>query len=317
METTICFVDSTSLLDDPVSLRARFAHDGYAFFAQLLDPAKVRRVRTEVLAALAPLGWLAPGSRPQDALPAAAARREAKGDWFDGYAAIQALESFHALAHDPALLGVARALCASAQLLVHPRKIARVTYPGSEYPTPPHQDFPLIQGAADTFTTWVPLGDCPSTLGGLQVLAGSAAQGLRRMVSRPGAGIIDAGVDTDISEQDTRWAGIDYRAGDVLAFHSFSIHWAPPNRGSTLRLSADYRYQAADAPVSEGSLLPHYHGSIPGWDELTRGWATTAWVDRPETVRLADFRDPFGDLGRPNSAVLAERQAPVTPLQGR
>ena len=40
-------------------------------------------------------------------------------------------------------------------------------------PTPAHQDFPFIQGSARTFTTWIPLGECPRELGGLQVNAGT------------------------------------------------------------------------------------------------------------------------------------------------
>ena len=39
------------------------------------------------------------------------------------------------------------------------------------------------------------------------------------------------------------WASASYRPGDVLVFHSLTVHWAPPNRGERLRLSCDYRYQ--------------------------------------------------------------------------
>ena len=71
------------------------------------------------------------------------------------------------------------------------------------------------------------------------------------------------------------WASASYRPGDVLVFHSLTVHWAPPNRGERLRLSCDYRYQLASDPVVEGSLLPHYWPTIPGWDVLTNGWSTT------------------------------------------
>lgn len=294
------FADSTALLHDPEALRERFLSDGFVFFRRLVEPGQVMAVRHDILQALAPIGWLADGSDPRDAQPAEEVRREGLGDWFVGYTAIQSLESFHALAHDEALVGAIRALVGD-DVLVHPRKIARVTYPGSEYPTPPHQDYPLIQGAADTFTLWMPLGDCAAQLGGLKVLQGSPLLGLRPPVPRPGVGGL--GVDLDIAEDDERWATTDYLAGDVLIIHSFTIHWGPPNRGDRIRLSADYRYQALDAPVVEGSLMPHGYPAIPGWETLTQGWSTTRWVERPDAANVVELRNPFEDLGEPPSAL--------------
>jgi hypothetical protein len=288
--------DSTGVLGDADALTARFRADGYLFFPGLLDSARVDTLRRQILHALSPLGWLAPGSDPDDALPAEEVRREGLGDWWDGYRAIQSLEAFHALGHDDAILRAVAPLL-GGEILAHPRKIARVTYPSSEYPTPPHQDFPLIQGSADTFTVWVPIGTCTVEMGALRVLSGSHRLGLRRAVDRFGVGGV--GVDIELDGDDPRWATVEYRSGDALVFHSLTVHWAPPNCGAQVRLSADYRYQALADPVVEGSLLPHGYPNVPGWDELSRGWTSTRWVDRPAGVALATLGDPRGDLGRP------------------
>ncbi len=298
------FEDSTALLRDAGALRSRFLEDGYVFFRHLLEASKVAAVRADVLAAIEPLGWLAPGSDPKDAMAAREVRREGLGDWFEGYRAIQSVESFHALAHDEGLLAPITALLGTHDVLVHPRKIARVTYPGSEFPTPAHQDFPLIQGSADTFTLWMPLGDCPMSLGGLKVLSGSPLLGLRPTLPREGVGGV--GVDLEVAEDDPRWRSIDYESGDVLIIHSFTVHWGPPNRGDRIRLSVDYRYQALGAPVVEGSLLPHGFPAIPSWEELCAGWSTTRWVARPQDPSIVDRRDPFGDLGSPPSLLWPE-----------
>lgn len=282
---------ATPELGDAEALRRRIRTDGYMFLPGLLDRAKVLDVRRQVLEALAPLGWLAAGSAPADALPAAAVRRAGDEAWWDGYVAIQRLEDWHALAHEPALVGVMRAL-AGGDVLVMPMKIARVTFPSSEHPTPPHQDHYYVRGGADVVTAWVPLGDCPPELGGLEVLAGSHRRGLRTVHQSQGVG----GSEADLAEGEAAgpWLGASYRAGDVLMFHSLLVHRAQPNRGGLLRLSADYRYQAADEPLHPGVLFAHGFGSgrVPGWHALTSGWSTKRWIEAPEWVRLAPWSAP-------------------------
>ncbi len=282
------FRSSNDVLDKPEELRRRFEQDSYLFFRRLIDREKVAALRADILNAIGALGWLDEGTDPLDAVPGPLVRREADENWWEGYAAIQSLYDFHAFPHDETLLSVARAIVGE-RVLVHPRSIARVTYPNSENPTPPHQDFPLIQGASDVLTTWVPLGDITPEFGGLRILSGTHREGLKKV--RPADGV--GGVGVEVDENDPRWLTADYRMGDVLVFHAFSVHWAPANRADRLRLSADYRYQSLDDPVVEGSLLPHGHPATPDWSELTRGWPTTAPVDPPEPLRLVDLQPPF------------------------
>jgi hypothetical protein len=282
------FTDSTDILGDRTALRERINNDSYLFFRGLVDPSRVEAVRSDVLHALQPLGWLAEGSDADAARPGEVIVRDGDDAWWPAYTAVQSLESYHRLAHDPAILGVVRALTGD-EVLVHPRKIARVTFPGSEFPTPAHQDFPLIQGAADTFTVWMPFGSVTPGMGGLRLLRGSHLTGLMDVEPVPGVG----GVGVRIDQEGEGWLSADYHSGDVLIMHSFSVHWAPPNRGDRLRLSTDYRYQTLADPVAEGSLLPHGHPTVPGWAELTAGWSSTTWVDAPKGVHVVEVQDPM------------------------
>jgi ectoine hydroxylase-related dioxygenase (phytanoyl-CoA dioxygenase family) len=293
--TNVGELRESSLSLGPDELTGRFHQDGYLFFRRLLDPELVRSVRHDITHALAPLGWLAPGSDPIDAVPGELIRREADENWWGGYAAIQSLESFHRLAHDPAVLAPVRVL-AGEDVLVHPRKIARVTYPRSGFPTPPHQDFPLIQGGTDVFTLWTPFGDCPREMGSLRLLEGSHRDGLREPVLAPGVG----GVGVAVPEDDPRWRTADFAAGDAVIFLSLTVHCAPVNQGNRVRLSGDYRYQSVHEPVVEGSLGPHGYPAIAGWDTLADGWSSTAWIETP-SPRVVEVRPVDGRLEAPAS----------------
>jgi hypothetical protein len=283
-------LDATPSLGDAAALRARVAEDGYLFFPALLDPARVGAVRGAVLGVIAEHGWVADGSDPSDAEPGES-RRPGEAAWWPGYVGVLGLESWNSLAHDPALTQVMRDVLGD-DLLVQPMKILRVTWPHNEFPTLPHQDFFFVRGASDVLTAWIPLGDCPARLGGLRVLAGSHAEGLREVRAGQGVGHVHADVDDD----DPRWTDPhDYRAGDVLVFHSLTVHRAPENQGEHLRISADFRYQSCADPILAAILFPHEHlrSPVPGWPELTKDWSTTRWVETDHPVRIASWRlDP-------------------------
>ena len=83
--------------------------------------------------------------------------------------------------------------------------------------TPAHQDFLYIQGSTETVTAWMPLGDVPAALGGLMVQPGSHKAGFYLPFKHPGVGGNAVAYDADLP-----WAGTDYKAGDVLLFHSLT-----------------------------------------------------------------------------------------------
>ncbi len=281
-------VDATPIFRDGGALRARLAQDGFLFFRQLLPRSTVEDVRTDVAGALTGAGWLAPDSTPDCPLPTSAAVREGAAGYFGAYVEIQRLQRFHELAHHVALVDLMGCLIGEP-LLVHPLKIARTSLPRDSEYTPPHQDFPLIQGTVDTFTAWAPLGDCPASLGGLRVLVGSHRRGF--VVPDPARG--PGALQVQVAEDDPAWASVDYRAGDVIVFTSLTVHGALPNTEDRLRFSADFRYQPLREPVGEASLRPHYFPQVPDWDVLTAGWSDRAAVTVPDGVVTAAVLPPL------------------------
>jgi hypothetical protein len=267
-------VDSTPLLDDPHALRARAEVDGYLFFKQLLPKDDVSAVRRDLLSVVDKHGWRKPGQDAEggvidlDALnkvPEEEMRLDI-GVSIAAYQDAQRLESVHRLPHHPRLLSLYEMLFGK-KVLVHARHIARmVTGHRAMVPTPPHQDFPLIQGTDKTWTAWIPLGNCPRPMGGLTVLRGTHKLGYVPIQPAKGAGSIAA----QTCPWETDWVEVDYEAGDVLTFPSYTIHKALRcQHKEMIRLSLDVRYQPADEPIEEGSLNPHTE--LP-WENIYAGW---------------------------------------------
>ena len=268
------FSDSTPLLDNPAALRERAAQDGYLFFKQFLPKEDIFHLRADMLAVVDRCGWRQPG---QDALgglidiPALSQVPEERmrtdiGVSASAYNDVQKLESFHRLPHHPRLVALYRKLFGK-DVLVHARHIARmITAHPSVFPTPPHQDFPLIQGTGNTWTCWIPIGDCPRELGGLTVLKGSHHNGYLPIQPAKGAG----GIAVPLCPGEVDWVEGDFEAGDILTFPSYTIHKALRCQWREhIRLSLDVRYQPVDELVEIKSLLPHCELT---WEEIYAGW---------------------------------------------
>jgi hypothetical protein len=272
--TTALFDDSTPLLTDSGALRERVEADGFLFFRGLLPRDGVMEVRRQLLAVMKRFGWLVAGqdddggevdldainSVPEEEMRLDIGVSEA------AYKEAQKIEMVHRFPHHPNLLALYRRLF-EGEVLVHPRHIIRmVTGHRAMVPTPPHQDFPLIQGTPRTWTCWIPLGDCPAELGGLAILRGSHRNGCLPIQFSKGAG----GIATRLCPSETDWVRGDYSAGDVITFPSYTVHKALPCKWkSQVRLSLDVRYQAASEVVEEKSLLPHC--DLP-WEEIYSRW---------------------------------------------
>ena len=146
--------------------------------------------------------------------------------------------------------GHAPLLAAAEQILGRPAVSAstvacRIMSPhAAELTTPPHQDRFYFPHAEGLWTAWIPLGDTPLRCGGLAVLEGSHRMGLLPHSDR-GAGVYGA-------EMRSRrpWRTTSYRAGDVLLFHSLTVHRALDNVSDELRISVDLRYVPADDEAS-------------------------------------------------------------------
>jgi hypothetical protein len=274
-------------------IRKAFLRDGFVHLPGLVSRARALATRAEVTKKLQGLGWLFEDPITNRSSPGAVAhhdtgrrngRKASDPLWHVGYAAVQAIEAFHTLAHDDDLLDAVRQLLGE-RVVVHPRKIARIAFPGLAFPTPPHQDCLFNEPAVDVVTAWIPLGDYGAEDGTLRLLPGSAHLG--RLPAHESDGL--GGEAVDFSVDDPRWVGATYRAGDVVLFHAYTVHMAAPNRGTQVRLSMDARYQSSEEPVKLQSLLPHHFtsGVLPSWSQLTEGWSSTRWVEVPDAIRVA------------------------------
>ena len=230
--------DSRSLADDPGALRALLAADGYVFLRGLLPAERVRAAGELVAARLRAGGWTVAGS-PR--LGPAAGPREALAD--PAYRAAVMSLAFNALPYLAPLRGTVRRILGAAAFS-YPVKVLRAVAP-----EPPvgrtrgryiHCDY-MGSGVQDMLTTWMPLAEVPSALGGLAVRPGGHRDRPRQ--PRPLGG------------SEPGWATTDYRPGDVVIFHCLTPHAALPNTGHQLRLSADFRWQEPGYPAPVEMIL--------------------------------------------------------------
>ena len=256
----ITFIES-----DPESsaaeLRATLDTYGYLFFRALVPANEVLNVRHDVLEILKEAGWLAPSRDLMEGIarPGIEPKTEGQAEYTAVYRQVLRLPRFHNLPAHPNLMSIAQRLI-DDDVLVHPRRIGRITFPGSQaFTTPAHQDHFYIRGTGETYSCWVPLGECPIELGGLAVWPGSQHQGfIEHNVHHAGA-IGGRGVPVD--EAQAEWHTTDFKVGDALFFHSYTIHKALPNLSpERLRLSTDNRYQRRGDEIDPAALRPHFDG---------------------------------------------------------
>ena len=278
-------VDSSGIAQDGEALAQRLRQDGYLCVKGLLPRADVLRVRGKFTAAMAAAGWLRDGTEQDDAI---ANPTKACVDPEAPFVAV--LREFyhhpdgHALKLHPEVLGLFERMFGE-QVLAHPLLIPRCIFPQRpEFTTPSHQDFPHIQGTAETMSLWLPLGDCPDEMGGLAIARGSHTEGVRDFTVSNGAGAMEV-----IDPLEGRWVRGPLEAGDVLIFHSMTVHKGLPNLSNRLRLSLDNRYQRASEPICQKCMDPY--NSCGSWDEIYAGWPSDApaYYWRDQAPRIADY----------------------------
>jgi Phytanoyl-CoA dioxygenase (PhyH) len=198
------------------------------------------------------------------------------------------LESFHAFTHHPALRKVMMQLV-GPRLLVHPKPISRLIFPNEErFIVHAHQDHHAIAGNSESFTAWMPLHDCPAELGPLQILEASHHFGLQKTL--PGTGYIPSE-----TLRGGDWVGGQINAGDVLLFHSLTVHAASANTSNQLRISMDCRFQdyarAIDPAtiVFPGSGARSWEATYANWrsDDLKYFWKQMPLRFKPSKLELA------------------------------
>jgi ectoine hydroxylase-related dioxygenase (phytanoyl-CoA dioxygenase family) len=258
---------------------------GYALICGLLPQPAVHAVLSDVTEVLARAGWLHPGTSPTDRLPTGGA---ACGDpdpaFKQTYQEVFNLESFHALPHHPALKSVMEML-AGTQVLVHPKPIGRLIFPNCErLVTHPHQDYEFMGGDPECFTVWIPLHDTPVEMGSLRVLEGSHRHGVQQH-QRESLHVPEIPEDAVAGDV---WVGGQVNAGDVLIFHSLTVHAAAPNVSDRMRISLDCRFQDSRRVLNPSNLV--FAGeSGKSWEKTYAGWQSQSlryyWKRIPLTLK--------------------------------
>ncbi|MBV9806068.1 MAG: phytanoyl-CoA dioxygenase family protein [Solirubrobacterales bacterium] len=258
--------DSSAVLADGDELARRMAADGYLFFPRLLPRRQLAAVRRRLLGYARDAGWLSPGAPLEEGVAEPSAFCvDPQPQYKATHHRMYTLEALHRLPHRRELLELFGRLV-RPPVLVHPRPALRVVFPGG-FTTSAHQDFPFVQGTTDTFTAWIPLMDCPRSQGVLELAPGSHTAGV--LPVQPSLGPGGAEVVDGLSD----WASGDLRLGDVLVFHSLTVHRTTANVSRRLRISLDCRYQSIHEPVNSSSLT--LSGLGMSWEDLYRDWRSS------------------------------------------
>lgn len=267
--------------EDLQVLRERFAQWGYLYIKQYVPLAACENLLGSLLSAATPhigrRGSLAPHLQAEPFF-------ETDPAWDEIYPKIQALESFHSFFHQQHLLELME-IVSGREVFVYPMKMARISTPGKiGYETPPHQDAHSHHAGPTMAGFWVALHDVTAAMGRVKVLPKSHERGVRPVFRTQGVG----GVQCEIYPDETCWHVSDFEAGDVLIFHSCTVHKAEPNTtADTVRISVDTRFCDHGAPVFSTNLEPHHGWRIPGldWAAIYRNWKEPSlqyyWRDYP------------------------------------
>jgi hypothetical protein len=188
---------------------------------------------------------------------------------------------FHAMSHNPELLSLTSRLLGN-ETIVQPRKFLRVATPRArQFATQPHQDHRFVQGTVDVLTTWIPLHDVDADSSPMRFVLGSHREGLQTIVETNG----EALPSTVVGDLD--WTTLECNRGDVLMFHSLTLHSTLSPRNSLNRLSFDFRYQSRKAPMAESAKLAPYV-CPPEDDGFPERWAKDPQLDLSGVRYLPD-----------------------------
>jgi len=278
---------------DASQLKSEMAANGYVLIRGLLPKPDLQPLLTSITKIICRAGWLNTETDPlaRVANPDAACCED-DDSYKDTYDRIFSLLEFHRLPHHPVLREIMKALVGE-YLFIHPKSAGRLIFPNFVRGIiHAHQDHQAVAGDVESFTAWMPLHDCPVEHGPLRVLEGSHRFGLQATVGR--TGYIEPG-----AERGAHWVGGPIYAGDLLLFHSLTVHEAMPNRSDRLRISLDCRFQSYDRPVNPGTLVfagsgrRSWEKTYAGWrsDELKYYWTRLPLELKPSAAELAQLAE--------------------------
>ena len=253
---------------DADALRNRLARNGYLLLKGFLDPASVLAFREYYFEALSGTGLLEPGRAPIEGVAAADQSRLDRAALRSAlFGTIVPSDRYEELCRDPRIVAFYQLLFGTPELHLHKRKILRHGLPGQSgvgTATQAHYDLVYLrEGTERLLSSWIPLGDCPVSRGGLVYLEGSHLRVLADERSgrlrRPAASMT-ADLPGLAETSGSRWLIGDYEAGDMLVHSPYIVHASLDNQDpdGILRLSTDIRYQPA-AEAVDVRWQNHWH----------------------------------------------------------
>ena len=272
----------SSITEDPEELRHRFQDLGYLYIKGYVESHCCTAMLNSITDELAPdISLEADSGLP---ILEGSPFYETDPRWDEVYPRIQSLEEFHSFFHSPSILELMK-IVTGTDVFVYPMKMARISTPGKiGYETPPHQDAYSHHAGPTMAGIWVALHDVSQALGRVKVLPASHKGGVREVFSAEGVG----GIQCRVFPEETCWHVSDYEQGDILIFHSATVHKAEPNlTEQSVRLSIDTRFCDYGAPVFSTNLDPHHGWRIEGlnWDNIYQHWQQKDyqyyWTDYP------------------------------------
>lgn len=269
----------------PRILRSTIRQKGYILIRRLLPRDAVERVLSDVAQILSASGWLQPGHDPKERLAnVAAACGDPDPEFKQTYQKVFNLAAFHALPHHPELKRAMKMLV-SDRLLIHPKPIGRLIFPNCDRLTVhAHQDYRFMGGDPECFTVWIPLHDCPVEVGPLRIVEGSHRFGFQKHEDEN----LHVPEIPANGNENGEWVGGRINAGDVLMFHSLTVHAASPNLSKQLRISLDCRFQDYRRVLNPANLA--FAGeSGKSWEGTYSGWPSESlkyyWKQLPLNLK--------------------------------
>jgi hypothetical protein len=257
-------IDSSALFKDTAALKAQLSEQGYLYLRGSGPRAEILELRRQILEICKEAGWLdAKAPLMEGRWSGVGPFTESEPVYMAVYKKMLNLPLFNDLPGSKFYMDLFERLL-GGKPFNHKMHIGRVSFPNNVVQTtPPHQDFHYIAGSADTYTVWTPIGDIPLSVGGLAVLAKSHKKGFLTHKIFPEHKYAGSGMDEGMIRESLGgldWHTGDFTAGDVLLFHSHTIHKAMPNvSGNILRLSCDNRYQLDGTVTGPAAHRTHHN----------------------------------------------------------
>ncbi|WP_317932080.1 phytanoyl-CoA dioxygenase family protein [Halioxenophilus sp. WMMB6] len=286
---------SNHLLKNANLLKQRMKMDGYLYFSQILPVEELFALRAKITSVLADCDWISGGKDKMEARSICMPAREGEEEYFRVHDQLVKVEELYRLAQNPKLLEVMKLVLGDGAF-PHPLSIIRLVFPNNpEITTPPHQDFRNNQGTDQLTAAWIPLSDCPISMGPIAVLKGSHNMGVLPLEFHLGPGNRRATITNEVAK--LTWVSTDFKLGDVLLFPALTVHSALENRDpERMRLSVDFRYQLEGEALVEQSLNPHFQRV--SWSDIYKTWKNSDLQYYWQTLkfRMVEWDQTLQDL---------------------